>query len=228
MSYQSQYKAWAQSISEGDRDATPGLLLACIKDLAGNQNASRLPVYPSTGRKSYAGIGSRDTPEDVQELMTRMARCLEDMGYVLRSGGAVGADKAFQRGVSNPQNMEIWLPWSSFQGLRTGDPGVFDFQCAPGYEIAMAMVSKFAIPYMEPTKTATRTLAARNGMQILGGNMNHPSSFVYAWTPGGMGGGGTGQALRMARSLGIPVRDLGDPLVRQEVEQKLKEKDENR
>ena len=51
---------------------------------------------------------------------------------------------------------------------------------------------------------------ARNAMQILGPNMDHPADLVVAYTPGGAVQGGTGQALRMAGSLGIPIRNLGD------------------
>jgi len=38
----------------------------------------------------YAGIGSRETPEDVLKYMTRVARGLDRKGYRLRSGGAKG------------------------------------------------------------------------------------------------------------------------------------------
>ncbi len=49
----------------------------------------------------YAGIGSRDTPASILDLMTRIARRLsarEPWGYTLLSGGAAGADSAFERG----------------------------------------------------------------------------------------------------------------------------------
>jgi predicted Rossmann fold nucleotide-binding protein DprA/Smf involved in DNA uptake len=42
--------------------------------------------------KFYAGIGSRETPPDILEWMTSLAANLETMNYVLRSGGAQGAD----------------------------------------------------------------------------------------------------------------------------------------
>lgn len=37
---------------------------------------------------TYAGIGSRNTPEPVLALMQRCATRLEVLGYTLRSGGA--------------------------------------------------------------------------------------------------------------------------------------------
>lgn len=67
-------------------------------------------------RPAYAGIGARATPSDVLALMTRIAYRLEREGYVLRSGGADGADSAFERGVQSPDNAEIYLPKPRFNG----------------------------------------------------------------------------------------------------------------
>ena len=58
--------------------------------------------------KYFAGIGSRETPQDILKLMTKSAYRLEQLGYVLRSGGARGADKAFELGVMNLKNRRIY------------------------------------------------------------------------------------------------------------------------
>ena len=47
----------------------------------------------------YAGIGSRQTPPNVQNIMRQVAKELEKKGYKLRSGHAKGADLAFEQGV---------------------------------------------------------------------------------------------------------------------------------
>jgi len=47
----------------------------------------------------YAGIGARATPPEILSLMTRAAFALTKRGYVLRSGHAIGADSAFERGA---------------------------------------------------------------------------------------------------------------------------------
>ena len=52
-----------------------------------------------SAKKYYAGIGSRKTPKDICELMTRVARYLYFKGYTLRSGAADGADTAFEIGA---------------------------------------------------------------------------------------------------------------------------------
>jgi len=62
---------------------------------------------------------------------------------------------------------------------------------------------------------------ARNAMQVLGPNLSDPSSVVYAWTPEGREVGGTRIALDYAKERGIPIRNLGIPAVRQEIEKRL-------
>ena len=49
----------------------------------------------------YAGVGSRETPLHICELMTQIAKKLSSLGWVCRSGGAEGADLAFMRGLQD-------------------------------------------------------------------------------------------------------------------------------
>lgn len=53
----------------------------------------------------YAGIGSRQTPDDILELMHRIGSTLAINGFTLRSGGAVGADTAFEQGAVSIGNL---------------------------------------------------------------------------------------------------------------------------
>ena len=56
-----------------------------------------LPKYvPGQKNMTYAGIGSRETPIEVLELMTKASTWLGSKGYTLQSGGAIGADMAFE------------------------------------------------------------------------------------------------------------------------------------
>lgn len=50
----------------------------------------------------YTGIGSRETPQEIQNLMFKIAQKL-DSKYILRSGGADGADLAFEKGSSKKE-----------------------------------------------------------------------------------------------------------------------------
>ena len=65
--------------------------------------------------KYYAGIGSRSTPEDVLDRMYKLAILLAKRSYTLRSGGANGADTAFEKGCTIVNgSIDLWLPWNGF------------------------------------------------------------------------------------------------------------------
>ena len=49
----------------------------------------------------YSGIGSRETPDNVLVVMEKLGAAFAKKGFVLRSGGADGADSAFERGCDS-------------------------------------------------------------------------------------------------------------------------------
>lgn len=148
----------------------------------------------------YAGIGSRETPASVQARFFMLASTLGDAGWTLRSGGAEGADAAFERGLAPHHLREIYLPWPRFAGNRSA-------LCIPTPE-ALELAAQFH-PAWERCSSAARRLHARNMHQVLGQDLATPVEFVACWTPDGRGGGGTGQALRLARAREIPIFDFG-------------------
>lgn len=157
--------------------------------------------------KCYAGIGSRQTPPDVLALMTKIAVRLEGSGLVLRSGGALGADSAFSAGAIGYK--AIYLPWEGFNGHKHGAGG--GVVC--GSQEDLQEIAKKHHPCWYSLNYAVRKLHTRNVAQILG-SVNPgecKSLFVVCWTPGGKGGGGTGQALRVAKAYDVPIHDLGKP-----------------
>lgn len=145
----------------------------------------------------YTGIGSRKTPQEFLNLFTRIAKYLSTKDYILRSGGADGADLAFERGAINK---EIYLPWKGFEG-NSSNLIVED-------EKAFEIAAKYH-PRWNYLSQGARRLQARNSHQILGWDLNSPSDFVICWTKGGKCNGGTGQALRLAKDYNIPVFDCG-------------------
>lgn len=88
----------------------------------------------------YAGIGSRETPPEILKLMTRLAGAMEQQGWLLRSGGARGADAAFEAGVTNPAHRAIFLPDDYFNGRRAGPGGYYNAQALPGWTGALDTV----------------------------------------------------------------------------------------
>jgi hypothetical protein len=166
----------------------------------------------------YAGIGARATPPEIQEIMTRLASKLENEDWILRSGGAAGADSAFERGVRNPQaHSEIYLPSRYFNQRTAGtQPQFLNYQSLPGAQQAHQTLHQYH-PAPQRLSPFAQHLMARNAMQVLGPDLKSPSSMVVAWTPGGAVTGGTGQALRMAETYQIPVRNLGNPETMQSI-----------
>ena len=145
----------------------------------------------------YTGIGSRDTPTDVLRMMTKIAQGLAKTDdAILRSGGAKGADSAFEDGADKK---EIYLPW---KGFNDNDSPLFDIPTA-AYEMA-----KHYHPAWNRCSPAARKFHARNCYQILGKDLDLPTDLVICWTPGGKISGGTGQALRIALDYNININNL--------------------
>ena len=56
----------------------------------------------------YAGVGHRNTPENVRNMMTNIGSQLAQMGFILRSGNAIGADQAWEEQVTRKMK-EIFI-----------------------------------------------------------------------------------------------------------------------
>jgi hypothetical protein len=150
----------------------------------------------------YAGVGSRETPDDVCRRMRSIARLMADAGWGLRSGHARGADLAFEDGCDDVMgSKEIWVPYMGFGGsmsMLTPQPNAF------------VLAEQFH-PNWSACNDFSRLAHARNAHIILGDNLQKPVDHVSCWTKDGLGEGGTGQAIRIARHYGIPVYDFAIP-----------------
>lgn len=156
--------------------------------------------------KYYAGIGSRETPEDILQRMQSLAYFLSTKRYVLRSGGAEGADTAFETGCDDHGgHKEIFLPWKSFNN-----------NASSFYEPSQQALDLAEVihPYFAVMKRPSKLLTARNMHQILGEKLDKPVMFVACWTKDGCEShetydpkitGGTGSAIALASLKSIPV-----------------------
>lgn len=171
-------------------------------------------------RRAYAGVGSRETPEEILTLMRAVAARLAAAGWLLRSGAAPGADAAFEAGAG--PDSEIYLPWVGFQDSPSELAIERMAVLAQAEEIAAAHH-----PAWDRLSRPVRLLMARNACQVLGPDLVSPSAFVLCWAPrprhDGQGricdvAGGTGLAVRLAYARGIPVFHLGLPAHRRRVE----------
>jgi hypothetical protein len=183
----------------------------------------KLPYKSDDPTMTYAGIGSRETPQEVLNKMAEVSKYLESIGYTLRSGGAQGADTAFEKGVLYKKEI--------FGGFDSTGP----IEKAVAHEIHPNLIGamegaknkkirtklsegatqKEAEKAGERSSWAVENLMARNTNQIFGKNLDTPVDFVLAYDPSGWVGkgprpqkGGTLQAIDMASRKGIPVINM--------------------
>lgn len=150
----------------------------------------------------YAGIGARDLPEEYKTPMVNLARYMASYNHTLRSGGANGADTAFEKGCDVLSGKkEIYLPK---KGFNKNPSPLF------GSTREARQIAKHFHPYWENLGCYARDFMGRNTYQILGLDLKTPADCVICWTPEGKIVGGTGQALRMAEHYHIPVFNLGE------------------
>lgn len=159
--------------------------------------------------KYFAGVGSRNTPQGVQDMMKAIARQLADSGVGLRSGGAQGADAAFESGCT-PNECQIFLPWPKYNGNKSQR-----FDIPP---LAFEIAESVYIHNWNQKTQAVQKLMARNVQQVLGPTLTKgdESLFVLCWTQDGCEcdeerqrhTGGTGQAISVASSFDIPVVNM--------------------
>lgn len=165
-----------------------------IRDLINQQ-------YNCNKREYYAGIGSRKIEKNMENFMTKFANVIENTSIVLRSGGAEGSDKAFEKGVEKKANKNIFY---------AEDANLMSYFAAYLFHPA---------PYILSKNEYAKKLMARNTFQILGdlnSDVIEPSLFVVCWTKDGVEThkqrtketGGTGQAISIADVFNIPVINL--------------------
>lgn len=138
----------------------------------------------------FAGVGSRETPFDIQLLMFDIAVKLAPK-FTLRSGGAIGADSIFEAGCNSVKApKEIFKP----------------NDCTPE---AMRLSSHYH-PAWHKCDIGTRMKHGRNAMIVLGRDLDSPVERVICWCieENGEWKGGTGQALRIAKANNITIYNL--------------------
>lgn len=158
----------------------------------------------------YAGIGSRKTPQDIMVLEAQIATKLDSLGFILRSGGAEGSDKAFERGSTNYLSYRV----DYYVVVVNNTPTKLPYSEWASNEARVIAASVH--PAWSKCDEYARKLHTRNVFQILGLQLNNPVEFVICWTPEGeitesdfsIRTGGTATALRLAFQHDIPVYNL--------------------
>lgn len=157
----------------------------------------------SPSHKYYTGIGSRETPTDILELMSKIAYKLAQQGWYGRSGSAGGADLAFEAGFMKASQdgtslggFTGYLPWDGFNGHQEDQ-----FHSLRGNCKAAAIIAEETHPAWERCSRGVRSLHTRNVYQVLGNDLNTPSNLCLFYAqPIGKSGqvkGGTNTAVKI-------------------------------
>lgn len=169
----------------------------------------------------YTGVGSRATPPHILKVMTAIAKKMAFLTFILRSGGAIGADLAFEAGATE-------VLYAQQNGLIEGNliqpPEIFYSKDATPE--ARAIAGQFHPAWNAFRKDGSpvvsdyaKNLHGRNAFQVLGRTLDIPSKYCICWTPDGCLShatrtqltGGTGTAISIASHYGVPVVNLQNP-----------------
>lgn len=148
----------------------------------------------------YTAVGARDTPDEYLALMIQIGQMMANKGYIMRSGGAPGADSAFEIGCDRARGKkEIFLPYKNFNKnastLFNTNPRAFE-------------IAKRFHPAGEALSGTSLKFHGRNVHQVLGKDLETRSEFLICWTFKAQFIGGTATAMSIARDNGIPIINL--------------------
>jgi hypothetical protein len=156
--------------------------------------------------KFYAGIGGRQTPDNILEAMRYLGQELCRRRYRLRTGNCKGADQAFQDGANYvaQDHVHLYLPWATYndENIIRGNK-VF---CGELMEWDYSVASTHH-PAWDRCSQDGKLYHIRNTQIILGENYGAQVEFVICWTADEEKGG-TSQGIRVARVNQIPVHNL--------------------
>lgn len=177
----------------------------------------------------YAGVGSRETPQDVWDLMYQIGFYMAYSGWGLSSGGAVrkpdgpagtdSADDGFLRGALacpnlNPATMlRIYLINSRWEHYKP-DPAR-GFYSSRDFTETWDKASEIALGVRgswEGLKADGIALHTRNVFQCMGHDLVSPVRETICWAQPvgrqGMVKGGTNTAVKLSLARGISVMNL--------------------
>lgn len=179
--------------------------------------------------KYYTGVGSRNLTPSQLSLLEEIGKVMASKGFTLRSGGADGADIAFQKGACsvNPTKTEIWIPWKTFNNLPLSQESLSQ---ANYVTISQEQTEKAGqwlcdtgiMPWWSNCKQSVQKLHSRNVHQVVGRGKDEETSSgncssatlskvcIYAAEEDEKGNvkGGTRTAVMASRFLNIPTYNI--------------------
>ena len=174
----------------------------------------------------YSMIGSRETPQEILNLMTKFATKACAFDYCGRSGGADGADSCLEQGVQSylvlnelpdsyaARYMEIYLPWKDFNKRDSKGAGYYTLPSLDKKNTAEIIASDIH-PAWDRCSQGAKKLHTRNVFQCLGQDLSTPSRFIICWAKPKYQDrhteecqGGTGTAVKLGINHGVEIINL--------------------
>ncbi|MNZ56187.1 hypothetical protein D3C78_741280 [compost metagenome] len=176
--------------------------------------------------KFYTGVGSRETPADVMDFMEELAFHLAQDKWVLRSGGAQGADSAFETGCDQfPGRKEIFIPWPGFSGTIGKCMHYLLSDSSRELQQEAEKLASQVHPAWDRLTRGGKALHTRNVFQVLGKNLDRRSNILVCWAKTdkyGVPVGGTRTAWVLAEEFAVPCYNLSKQEDREKIEKWLK------
>lgn len=160
----------------------------------------------------YTGVGSRELTKQGAAMVRDVANALYEHQYILSTGDAAqGCDDVFWDQTPDGYKKRYGPFGKTVYSVQTC---VIDPE-QPSYEIANR-IAGLTHPAWRWIPDWMKELHTRNVFQVLGEQVNCPSEFLVCWTPDGAEScsetskktGGTGTAIRVADTFGVPVFNL--------------------
>lgn len=151
-------------------------------------------------------IGSRTITISEFNTLKDIVKYYSERGYIVRSGGAEGADYA----ATKAKRPQIYIPWEGFNYLYHDGKTIFSLPYLNNNKFAEEVVKKIH-PAPSKLTSAAWKLHMRNVYQILGDRGDTVSSAVFFCADEDSKGnvsGGTRTAIEIARSLNIPTYNI--------------------
>lgn len=171
------------------------------------------------------GIGARDCPIYYGEILSRIGLYLSTKYVVtLRSGRAKGSDKIFEDAFhTTNSDFELYSPFQykiritdTENELKEREERIYRYN-KDKWSLAISIAEKHH-PLFNRLNSNTKRLLTRTTFQILGPSLNNKSDLVICYTKDGVehgslttkDTGGTGTAIRLAETYGVPVFNIGN------------------
>lgn len=147
-------------------------------------------------------FGARETPPEICTTIKAIAEFFAKRGYIIRSGGAKGADEAGRLGALkvNGAKLELYLPWKGYNDLYSShiEWSQENWNLAAKYH-----------PHWDTMSLNSKIFHARNVGIILGRDCQTPSDLAVCWTLNGEEVGGSAMGIRVSNEFNVPLFNLG-------------------